>query len=279
MLTETTVVQTAQPTTTAPTEQPKPTEAAPQAAPPEKDQMSAKFAALARRERQARQIHTRAKQREEALLKKEQEIAEREKMWESEFRSSPLEALKRRGIAYQDITNAALNDGKFDASVEVKTVQQEIQKLREEQAQKEKEYLERQKQQELEGMQETINGFKEHISEHLKQNSEKYELTSLFEGGERIYQVIEQYFNETQKVMSIDEACSFVEQEFEKELEKAAKAKKFQSKYTSAKKEEPKLPPKTTTTLSNSIPSSSAPSLLPAATERDRMQRALAKLG
>lgn len=271
--TQTTETQTA-PVTAAPT-----TPEAPKTD-PKQDSNAAKFAALARRERANRDIQKQIQQREQLLKQKEQEILEREQRWNSEFRESPLEALRRRGIEYKDLTEAALNDGKFQPDIAIKEVKSELQKLREEQATREQKILEQQKLEQEAAAQETINAFRERITSHIDANSEKYELTKLYDASDMVYQTVEKHYEETKKLITLEEACDLVEQYLESELERTTKeSKKFQSKYLNKPKEEPKPQQKSSTTLSNSIPSSSAPSMLPAATENDRLKRALAALG
>lgn len=254
------------------------------------DDMSAKFAALAKKEKIARMAHAQAKQKEQTLAERERAIAERERLWDEEFKQSPLEAIKKRGYSYEDLTKAALNDGKFDPEVEVRGVKSELQKFKEEQVEKEKrakeEALEAQKRQE----EQTVNTFKSNIKATIEKNKEKYELTSLYEADGMVFETIEEHFRQTTaegspKVLSIDEACELVEKYLESELDRAAStSKKFQSKYQAIKAKEDAAAQKqssgkTTTTLTNESSLSAAPSLLSTATENDRIKRALAALG
>lgn len=245
------------------------------------DDLSPKFAALAKRERYNRMLIQKAKAREAELMKREQAIQARERAWDEEFRSSPLEALKKRNLTYQDITNAALNDGKFQPDVEIKEVRDEIQRLRQENEEKERKALEAQTRAQAQAEAEVVDAFKDNISKHIEQNTEKYELTKLYDGADLVFQTVEEYYGRTQKVLSIDEACSLVEQYLENELERTSKeSKKFQSKFLAQKQvDEKKSDAKSSVTLNNSMQSSSAPSFLPQKTEDDRIKRALAALG
>lgn len=249
---------------------------------PKEDSLSPKFAALAKKERYARMLSQKAKAREAEIVRREQAILDRERMWDEEWKKTPLDALKKRGITYEDLTQAALNDGKFNPDVEIKSVKDEIQRLREEQAEKERKTKEAmelaQKQQE----QEIVDAFKENISSHLEQNLEKYELTKLFDASDLVFQTVEEYFERNQKVLSIDEACQLVETYLESEIDRTAKeSKKFKSKFLTPqqKQDQEKREGTSSVTLNNQMNSSSAPSLLPKATEDERMKRALAALG
>jgi hypothetical protein len=253
----------------------------PQTQPPaQSDEMRAKFAALAKKERFARMQSQRVKQLETQIAERERQISEREKLWESEFKQSPLEALKRRGYSYEDLTKAALNDGRFDPATEVKEVRSELERLRQEQADKEKKAQEAQTVAQQQAEQEAIDTFKGKIGSFIESNTEKYELTKLFDASDLVFQTVEEHFSRTQKILSIDEACGLVEQYLEAEIDRTAKgSKKFQSKYGQASKSDAKDKSKSDVTLSNNLTSSSAPSLLSPATEADRIKRALAALG
>jgi len=273
--------------------------AAPQAAPdkvdpavapqpkPQED-LSAKFAALAKKERIARQQQQRVKQLEAQIAERERQIAERERLWEEEFKKSPLDAIKKRGYSYEDMTKAALNDGKFEPATEIKEVRSEIERLRQEQAEKEKKYLEQQKEAQAKAEQQAVESFKTSIKSHVETNKDKFELTALYEAEELVFQTVEEHYLRTQKlgepkIMSLDEACDLVEKYLEEELDRTAtKSKKFQSKYQAmkAKQEADAKASRSSTTLTNNLtPSIAAPSLLPPKTEEDRIKRALAALG
>lgn len=256
------------------------------------DEMSSKFAALAKKERITRLAQYNLKQKESAIAKREQEIAQRQqeiedrfKLWDEEFKKSPIEAIKKRGYSYEDMTKAALNDGKFDPATEVKEVRSELQRLRDEQAQEKQKNKEDQEAKNQADLKDTIDRFRTNIGEHIESNKEKYEFTALFDASEHVFETVDRHFEATTaagkpKIMSIDEACELVEKYLEGEVERmATSSKKFQSKYSSTKKEpEQKAPPKNSVTLTNEH-SSAAPSLLPKATEDDRIKRALAALG
>lgn len=256
--------------------------------PSQKDDMAHKFASLARKERMARHMSKAVKSREAQLAERERQIAEREQMWEQEFKKSPLEAIKKRGFTYEDLTNAVLNDGKFSPETEIKEVKSEIERFRQEQELKEQKMLEMQQKQAAEAEAQAIDTFKGNIASHIETNKDKYELTALYEAEELVFETVEAHYNSTlaagkPKIMSIEEACTLVEEYLEHELEKTAStSKKFQSKFQAikAKEEEKTNKPHSSNTLSNDLtPTSSAPSILSVKTENERIKRALAALG
>lgn len=253
----------------------------PSAATAKPDDMTAKFAALAKKERIARLAQHNAKQKEATLLAREKALEERERLWENEFRQTPLEALKKRNLTYQDLTNAALNDGKFQPETEIKSVKEEIERLRQETLERENKATEAQKKAQEQAESEAIEAFKGKINGHIEQGGEKFELTKLYDATELVFQTVEEHFARTQKILSVDEACGLVETYLESELERTSKAsKKFQSKYMQAKEAQSKSEPsKSSVTLTNHMNSNVAPSLLSPKNEEDRIKRALAALG
>lgn len=252
------------------------------------DDMGAKFAALAKKERLARQAQYSLKSKETSLAERERQVSERERLWEGEFKQSPLEALRKRGYSYEDLTKAALNDGKFQPETEIKEVKSEFERFKQEQADKEKKAVEEQNNAAQKAEEQAVQTFKSNIQTHLETNKDKYELTALYEAEDLVFQTVEEHYLRTQKqgkpkIMSLDEACGLVESYIENQLEiTAEKSKKFQSKYQAlkAKAEFENKSSKSSTTLTNDlVPSSAAPSLLSVKTENDRIARALAALG
>lgn len=253
------------------------------------DDLSAKFAALAKKERMARQSLQRVKQLEQQLAERERQLADRDKSWDSEFKQTPLEALKRRGLTYEDLTKAALNDGKFQPETEVKEVRSELERFRQEMSEKEKKQLEAQQAFAQKQEQEAIETFRANIASHVDANKDKYELTALYDAAGLVFDTVEEHYLRTAKegkpkILSVDEACGLVESYIESEIDRtASSSKKFQAKYQSLKLKEAAIENKsqsrTSTTLTNDlVPSSAMPSLLPVKTENERLARAMAAL-
>lgn len=226
-----------------------------------------RFAALAKKERAIQQQAT-------ALKEREAKLADFESI-KQKATSNPLEALKILGISYEQITEFILNGQKPTPDLQVSAVKQEIDALRKE---RELEKEAAKKAQEEEHSR-TMEQFRAEVGNFIKTNAEQYELTALYNGESIVEATIEQHFAATQKVLSIKEAADLVEAYFEDQVKAASQAKKFQAK------QEPKAPGQPAKemertkapTLNNGM-TSSAPSLLPAKTEADRVQRALAAL-
>lgn len=277
----------------APETQAEPTtDPAPVAAVPEKkeeEQFSSRFAALARKEKQALQRAQEVKAKEEALMAKEKALQER-MAWLEKMESNPLEAIKEKGWTYEDITNAVLSGQKdLTPEMRVKKLEAEVQarfKAQEEARQRE---IEEQKKiyeaQQAKAMEE----FRAQTAAFIDANAEKYELTKIFGQHDLVVQTIEEHYRKTSeagtpKILSQEEAADLVEKYLEGEVEKAKKAKKFSQPKAEAmpkdqiEKELADPSPKTARTIADAAPSMSTINTGPARTEQERMQRALAIL-
>lgn len=254
------------------------------------DEVSSKFAALSKKEK--------------LILKKQQEIQAKEKDIQEKYskyqefeslkgsaRSNPLKALESLGLSYDEITDYILNDSKPTVSSEVKTVQDELAQFKK-QLEEEKESVKRREEEEREKQYSSaITTFKAEITDFITENSTEYELIGAYNQSELVYNTIEEAYNRsleegTPKILSIKEAASMVEKYLEEEVSKVLSLNKVKSRFAPkveeapTPKEEPKFMPSSSAspkTLNNQI-TSSAPSMLPAKTETDRLRRAMAKL-
>lgn len=226
-----------------------------------------RFAALAKKERAIQQQATALKEREAKL-----EAFENIQRTATE---NPLKALEILGISYTQITDFILNDQKPTADLQVTSVRQEMEAMRKERA-LEKEATKKAQEDEHSR---TLKQFHAEVDNFIATNAEQYELTALYKGAEIVQATIEQHFALTQKVLSIKEAADLVEAYFEDQVRAASSAKKFQAKQAPETPGQPKKEMERTKapTLNNGMVSS-APSLLPAKTEADRINRALAAL-
>lgn len=238
---------------------------------------SSQFAALARKERAIMKARQEMQAKEQAIAEKASRYSKYEDL-EKTAKSNPLAALEALGLSYKQITDYILNDNKPTADQEISSVKEQLDAFKAEQAARDLKAAEREKEQAQNIKDRAVTEFKEEIVEHINSKSDAYELICQFDGQEMIYEVIEENFNSTKRVLSIDEAATMVEKYLEDMVKRANTSKKF-----AGKKEEPKAQAKAEDafrpgkTLSNEL-TSTAPSMLPAATEQDRIRRALAKL-
>ena len=292
----TTVVNTGAPT--APVTQ-APTETAPPQTPPrdaKQEENAARFAAIARRERAVRQQSQQFKQLQQDFARRNADFERQKQEWETEFKDKPLEAIKKRGRTYEDLTQAALNDGKFKPEVAINDVKSELQKFRDEQAKKEEDQKLRNQQNYQAQVKEAEDNFKHTLRNHAASNADRYELTNRYDpSGEMAYSVVEESWNRQEKlfragqgpqpkILSKEEALdlveSYYESEVEKELAELPKTKRFQQKWASKFGAQPAdgKPRTSSPTLSNGLNSGASPILTSPAVDNDRMARAMARL-
>jgi hypothetical protein len=256
--------------------------------PENKDPLSPKFAALAKRETQLVKRDKELKAREAALQEKESKLGsweQREAERKKEVEQNPLKALEYWGLTYKDLTEFVLNGETPTPDSQVKVLEtrlSEFEKKAEEQRKAEDEAKKKADESEHE---ETITQFRKSCETFVTENAETYELINLYGGTPVVLATIEQYFQSTHdpdagkvgKVLSFKEACELVEKYYEDEAKKLERTKKFAKASPEPKQDPTQDPPAPSRTLNNNM-SSSAPSLLPAKTENDRMARALAAL-
>lgn len=237
---------------------------------------SERFAALSRKEKAI------VKQQQQLIQQKAQIDQQAARIAEFEsLKGDPIKALAALGITYDQLTNYILNGQKATPDMEVKAVRSEVEMLRAERAAEKKEAIEREEKARQAELEETGKEFVNDINTFVEENKSIYELVSMHAGQPIIKATIEQHFKNTGKVLGIDEAAKLVEEYLEEQIKKSLESSKFKAK------QEPKdgqgQPSKemglkqTTSTLNNGM-TSSAPTLLSAKTEADRIQRAMAAL-
>ena len=83
----------------------------------------------------------------------------------------------------------------------------------------------------LKAEQATTN-FRNTIRSHIDSNKEKYELIYANDASDTVFEVVRQYYDQTEKLLSLDEASQIVENQLEEDLssrlQKLAKVKKIQ---------------------------------------------------
>lgn len=263
------------------------TQAKPAEKAPPFDEVSSKFAALAKKEK--------------AIQRQAQEIAaERQRIKEMEAKYSkydnlkgevaknPLKLLEEYGLSYKQLTDFILNDNKPTTDQEISSVRQELEMFKKAQEEERQANKQREEQSKQAQYQQAISEFKEEIGSYVAENEEKYELINLYKTTDVVYTTIEEHFQRTGKVLSMAEAADMVEDYLYNQVQMAQKAKKFAPKAADPK-EDPRMQDsrrygaavenspqaKTLTNQATSV----SPTSLPAATEQDRIKRALARLG
>ena len=227
------------------------------------DEFSSKFAALSRKEKQIRERERQVEQRiaqfearmaELESAKKEPEVQkEPEVPLEYRIRKNPLQTLEELGYSYEDLTKMVLNDGQMSTDMQMKLMREELERdYRSKFEELENKLTEKEKAEEEAKYNETITQFKQDINDFVN-NSEEYELIQANEAYDLIYDVIEQYYEENQRILDTKEAADQVEQYLEEELRKVLeKSKKLGNWKPDASQRVAETVQRQSPTLSNS---------------------------
>lgn len=256
-------------------------EAAPAPAPVVEDAISPKLGLLARKEKAIVDKQRAIQQKEAEMNKRMAEWEAKEKAWadrEKRWKDSPEKALEEFGHTYQSLTERVLSGGELTAADVEKRAMAKVKELEDRFENEKKSALEAEKARSEKEAQETIQQYREDLAAFVTSKSEEYKLCALFDKeAELIYDTVDTYFQQNNKILSHDEAAGLVEKYFRKLVEDANGAltpKQQAAAEAALDKEEPKNQVKT---ISNGM-SQTAPSFLPAKTENDRMKRAMAAL-
>jgi hypothetical protein len=257
--------------------------------PPKEEPLSAKFSALAKKEkaiveqtRANKTAEAKLAEREAAIAAREAKIKESEALWDTDV----FKALELRGYDYNKLTMMQL-DGKTAApeTDPVKIAKKTIDDFKKEQAQAkaDKEAADKKTADELAAKQKSDleaawEAYNNEVNEFIESNKDTYELITTYAQQSLIAETVDEFYKKNKRVLSVKEASDMVEAYLESEAEKALSTKKISGKVKTApaqKKEEEV--PRITKTLNNNMQPTSA-SVLPAQSEADRMKRAMAAL-
>lgn len=261
-----------------------------------KDLTSPKFAALARKESQLVRERAAIKAERDAIAKERDEA---KKLVEAQrlATTNPLKALELLGLNYKQLTEYVLNDEKPTPELQAKSLRDELKgELQRELEERDKKLESQRKESEEKEKSRVVEQFKEQTKDFLIAKKDKYPLINhpkndVSYAVETISAIIEQHFHNTAekdsdgviikagKLMSVSDAAQMYEDhlkelatEFYKTLEPKSEGQDkavAQNKDTS-KVQEPR-------TITNQMQSGLATNL-PAKTETDRWNRALAAL-
>ena len=228
----------------------------------EQDKFGPKFAALSRKEKEIRQ---REQQYQESMKKYEAEKSELQKWREEkekgesaiqrELRENPLKFMEKHGISFEELTKMQLNEQNPTPEMLIKRTREELESgYKQELAELRKAMKDKEEQEETKKYEQTVSGFKSQINDFVEANADTYELIKINNAQDLIFDVISEYYEQNGRILSIEDAAKFTEEELEVEARKVLEAKRFKQP---ARKEEPSQE-KTTPTLSNAL-SSEAP--------------------
>ena len=253
------------------------------AAPNPNDQANRAFQVLAKKEKQMLMRARETKAREQALAQREA-IIQRHEQLEAEGKKNPMAILGALGWDYDKLTQYHLAGGQMTPEMLANQALQQTkelqQKMQDQETKRAEEELARTKAQQ----DELAQGFKDEIADTISSNLEEFEFINLFGMQDLVYETIRENFNKNKKIMDIKEAAKLVEQYLEEEeAERFTKSKKFQSKLgvkadPAKEQTEVQKSGSASPTLNNKQTVSTTSTTLPARTEQDRIQRALAAL-
>lgn len=252
-----------------------------------KERVSDRFAFLAKKEqavvrqRQELKAQLEAMEQQKAEISRLRQEIEGSRSKKESYRQNPLALLEEHGLSYKELTDYILNNNTVSTESQIKALQEKLESVEKQRELDRQEAQERAKRAAEEREQAVITEFKTEIGSFLKRESDKYELTNLYDSADLVYDTVEEYFAKTNKVLSIPEACDLVEAYLEKQVEKSLATKKLSTKVSKPQTEDTASTPPSAPqrkTLSNSNYTASTPSLVSPRVENDRMARALAAL-
>ena len=223
--------------------------AAEEASEPEEDKFASKFAALSRRDKELREreaeINNKLALLEEkfaALENPSEPEKEPELPLEYRLKSNPLETLKEMGLGYDKLTELALNDGKLTTDMQMQLMREELEsKFGSELERLQNELAEKEKAQEEQKYEEVVNNYMNELTEFVN-TDQKYELIRANDSVDLVYDVIEDYYNETGRILDMNEAADQVEAYLEEELDRIVNnTQKLQEKFGLTKAEAEKI--------------------------------------
>lgn len=226
------------------------------------DDFSRKFAALSRREKEIRakeaEYDKRIAELEErfnSFNQKSEPEPEPELPIEYRLKKNPLKALEEMGLSYDKLTELALNDGKLTPEMQMRLMREELEgDYKKKFEELENRLLEKEKSDEQRRYDDIQRGFKNEIDEYVNSNLDKYELIQANEANDIIYDVIEEHYNDTGRILDIEEAAEAVENYLEEEAEKLLKLGKLRSKFGIENDlEQEESPRQSQVTLSNAM--------------------------
>ena len=202
----------------------------------EDDQFSRKFAALSRREKDIRakeaDYEYRMSELEERLQELQNPPEEPQAPIEERLRRNPFETLEEMGLGYDKLTELALNDGKLTPEMQMKLMREELEHGYKSKFEELEERLAQKEQEEEYNKYESIEtNFKQEIDSFVN-GKDEFELINANGASDLVYDVIEEHYNDTGRVLNMDEAAEAVESYLEDELEKLMSLGKVKSKFS-----------------------------------------------
>ena len=212
--------------------------------PSQDSEFDRKFAALSRKEKALRD--------RELELEKKYGNKDKELPLERRIRSNPLKALEELGLDYDKLTELALNDGRLTPDMQMKLMREELENDYKEKFNNLEERLNAKEKKEEEAKYDAVKqGFVGEINSFINENKTDFEYVAHNDATDVVYDVIEEHYNETGRILDIKEAVEAVESYLEEEAEKLLNLGKVKNRLTSMRDEYEQPQRQSQTTLSN----------------------------
>jgi len=193
------------------------------------------------RERES-EYESKFEEMERRLEEHERAKEEPEVDWEHMLRNDPLKALEEAGLGYDKLTELALNDGRLTPDMQMQVMRQEIEGDYRKKFEELEGRLEEKESMEQEAYYQSIQeNFQDEINGMISQNPEKYELIEASNASPLVYDVIEEHYSETGRILDAEEAANAVESYLEEETQKLFKLKKISGRLGINPEELPKM--------------------------------------
>ena len=211
---------------------------------PQDSEFDRKFAALSRKEKALRD--------RELELDKKYGNKEKELPLERRIRANPLKALEELGLDYDKLTELALNDGRLTPDMQMKLMREELENDYKDKFNSLEERLNAKEKMEEEAKYDSVKqGFVGEINSFINENKSDFEYVAHNDATDVVYDVIEEHYNETGRILDIKEAVEAVESYLEEEAEKLLNLGKVKNRLTSMRDEYEQPQRQSQTTLSN----------------------------
>ena len=211
---------------------------------PQDSEFDRKFAALSRKEKALRD--------RELELDKKYGNKEKELPLERRIRANPLKALEELGLDYDKLTELALNDGRLTPDMQMKLMREELENDYKDKFNSLEERLNAKEKMEEEAKYDAVKqGFVGEINSFISENKSDFEYVAHNDATDVVYDVIEEHYNETGRILDIKEAVEAVESYLEEEAEKLLNLGKVKNRLTSMRDEYEQPQRQSQTTLSN----------------------------
>ena len=211
---------------------------------PQDSEFDRKFAALSRKEKALRD--------RELELDKKYGNKEKELPLERRIRANPLKALEELGLDYDKLTELALNDGRLTPDMQMKLMREELENDYKDKFNSLEERLNAKEKMEEEAKYDAVKqGFVGEINSFINENKSDFEYVAHNDATDVVYDVIEEHYNETGRILDIKDAVEAVESYLEEEAEKLLNLGKVKNRLISMKDEYEQPQRQSQTTLSN----------------------------